>query len=61
MSEPEVLLKRRHATDAKEYTLKDVVLAYLSECDNTVPDYSHRRTLRNWLREMVGAPPEPKR
>jgi len=61
MSEPELKLKRRHATVSEEYTLKDVVLAYLSECDNPVPDPSHSRTLRNWLREMVGAPPEPKR
>lgn len=61
MSEPELKLKRRHATVDEEYTLKEVVLAYLSECDNPVPDAVHRRMLRNWLREMVGAPPEPKR
>lgn len=59
MSEPEVVLKRTHATDQTEYTLKEVVLAYLSEHDNPVPDYNHRRTLRNYLRKMVGAPPEP--
>jgi hypothetical protein len=59
MSEPEVRLKRTHATDQTEYTLKEVVLAYISECDNPVPDYGHRRTLRNYLRKMVGAPPEP--
>ena len=60
MSEPEVKLKRTHATDKTEYTLKEVVLAYLSECDNPVPDYNHRKTLRNYLRKMVGAPPEPR-
>lgn len=60
MSEPELKLKRRHATDQTEYTLKDAVIAYLSECDNPVPDYVHRRTLRNYLRQLVGAPAEPK-
>jgi hypothetical protein len=59
MTEPELKLKRRHATDATEYTLKEVVLAYISECDNPVPDYSYRRTLRNHLRKLVGAPAEP--
>lgn len=40
--------------------LQKAVLAYLSECDNPVPDYGYRRTLRNHLRQIVGAPPEPK-
>ena len=39
--------------------LKRVVLAYLSECDNPVPDYNYRRILRNQLRQMTGAPAEP--
>lgn len=39
--------------------LEKTVLAYLSECDNPVPDYTYRRLLRNQLRELVGAPPEP--
>lgn len=39
--------------------LKNAVLAYLSECDNPVLDYSYRRTLRNTLRKMAGAPAEP--
>ena len=39
--------------------LKAAVLAYLSEFDNPVPDYGYRRTLRNRLRELSGAPPEP--
>lgn len=39
--------------------LSEAVLAYISECDNPVADYLHRRTLRNHLRTLVGAPPEP--
>lgn len=39
--------------------LTEAVLAYISECDNPVPDYSHRRTLRNHMRTLVGAPAEP--
>lgn len=39
--------------------LKQAVLKYLSEFDNPVPDASHRRTLRNHLRELTGAPKEP--
>jgi hypothetical protein len=39
--------------------LKTAVLEYLSECDNPVPDAMYRRTLRNKLRQMVGAPAEP--
>jgi hypothetical protein len=35
------------------------ILDYISECDNPVPDYNHRRTLRNHLRVLVGAPSEP--
>lgn len=35
--------------------LEKAVLAYLSECDNPVPDYNYRRTLRNRLRELTGA------
>lgn len=41
--------------------LKKAVLAYLSECDSPVPDYGYRRTLRNRLRELTGAPSEPRR
>jgi hypothetical protein len=41
--------------------LSAAVLAYLSECDNPVPDYSLRRVLRNRLRELVRAPREPVR
>lgn len=32
---------------------------YLSESDNPVPDASYRRILRNRLRPLVDAPPEP--
>lgn len=42
--------------DAPKGALKKAVLAYLRECDNPVPDASHRRTLRNHMRELVGAP-----
>lgn len=40
--------------------LKKYVLDYLSEVDNPVPDYGYRRTLRNHMRVLVGAPDEPK-
>lgn len=40
--------------------LEKAVLAYLSEMDNPVPDYSYRLVLRNRLRELIGAPPAPK-
>jgi hypothetical protein len=39
--------------------LRKAILAYLSEHDNAVPDYSYRRVLRNRLRELTGAPAEP--
>jgi hypothetical protein len=45
--------------ETPEEGIKRAVLAYLSECDNPVPDYNYRRTLRNQLRQMVGAPAEP--
>lgn len=51
-------LDLRDAETAYE-RLQKVVLAYLSECDNPVPDYGYRRTLRNQLRQMTGAPAEP--
>lgn len=41
--------------------LRQAVRDYISECDNPVPDYSHRRTLRNRLRELAGCPTEPTR
>jgi hypothetical protein len=59
MSTSERFLKRR--SDGAEFSLKDAVLAYISECDNPAPDYAHRRTLRNYLRKLVDAPPEPTR
>ncbi len=40
--------------------LRKWVLDYLSEVDNPVPDYNYRRTLRNHIRVLVGAPDEPK-
>lgn len=45
-------------TDAT-HDLRQAVRDYISECDNPVPDYGHRRTLRNRLRELAGCPPEP--
>jgi hypothetical protein len=36
------------------------VLLYLSEVDNPVPDYGYRRTLRDHIRVLTGAPSEPK-
>lgn len=45
--------------EASYQRLQDAVLAYISECDNPVPDYSYRRVLLNRLRQMTGAPEEP--
>jgi hypothetical protein len=39
--------------------LRQAVREYISECDNPVPDYSYRRTLRNRMRELAGCPAEP--
>jgi hypothetical protein len=47
-------------TERKEHqALRDAVLAYLSEVDNPVPDAIYRRLLRNKMRSIAGAPPEP--
>jgi hypothetical protein len=51
-------LEMKEADDVYE-RLEKAVLAYLSEYDNPVPDYSYRRVLRNRLRDMTGAPAEP--
>lgn len=40
-------------------TLRQGVLDYISECDNPVPDALNRRTLRNILRKLSDATPEP--
>lgn len=40
--------------------LRECVLAYLSEFDNPVPDYNYRRTIRNHMRAIAGAPDEPR-
>lgn len=49
---------KRSVSGEKTSELERAVLAYLSEFDNPVPDYGYRRTLRNRLRELVGAPAE---
>ncbi len=54
---PDKFMATPNADDYDE--LEAAVLAYLSEFDNPVPDYGYRRTLRNNLRKLVGAPPEP--
>jgi hypothetical protein len=47
-------------TERQEHkALKDTVLEYLSEMDNPVPCSANRRSLRNKLRKLVGAPAEP--
>jgi hypothetical protein len=51
-------LEMKEAEDTYE-RLEKAVLAYLSEVDNPVPDYTYRRMLRNQLRQMTGAPAEP--
>jgi plasmid stabilization system protein ParE len=43
----------------KVKALRQAILDYLSECDNPVPDAMFRRTLRNNLRKIAEAPPEP--
>lgn len=48
---------RKNAIELDE--LKAAVLKYIRECDNPVPDYGYRRTLRNYLRSSTGAPKEP--
>lgn len=42
-------------------TLETAVRDYLSEHDNPAPDYTNRRRLRDTLRKLVGAPPEPQK
>lgn len=39
--------------------LRAAVWAYLSEFDNPVPDMMYRKTLRDRLRKLVGAPEQP--
>lgn len=51
-------LEMRESEDSYE-RLQKAVLAYLSEVDNPVPDYTYRRMLRNQLRQITGAPAEP--
>lgn len=51
-------LEMKEAEDSYE-RLQKLVLEYISEIDNPVPDASYRRVLRNRLRTMVGAPAEP--
>jgi hypothetical protein len=52
-------IERNTAVKSEFEELKLAVLKYLSECDNPVPDYGYRRTLRNYLRTLAGAPKEP--
>lgn len=40
--------------------LKQAVIEYLSEMDNPVPDFRQRHILRDHLRRLSGAPPEPR-
>lgn len=44
------------AADRELTQLKQAVLDYLSEFDNPAPDYVHRKTLRDRLRKLTGAP-----
>lgn len=41
--------------------LRKAMLDYLSEYDNPVPDVMHRRTLRDHMRKVSGAPAESAR
>ena len=56
---PAPFMSTPNASDYDE--LEEAVIAYLSECDNPVHDYLHRRALRDHLRKLVGASPEPER
>lgn len=44
--------------EAENKELREAVWAYLSEFDNPVPDAMYRKTLRDKLRALVGAPPQ---
>lgn len=49
----------RKIDDAWKYAkLRQAVLDYLSEYDNPVPDAVYRKTLRDRLRSLSGAPEE---
>ena len=50
------LLPAAAARPGPTHDLRQAVRDYISECDNPVPDYSHRRVLRDHLRELAGAP-----
>lgn len=56
---PRAIARDLEKASGEKERLQKAVRAYLSECDNPVPDYNYRRTLRNQLRQMVGAPDEP--
>lgn len=45
--------------EAENTALHEAVWAYLSEFDNPVPDVVYRKTLRDRLRKLVGAPDQP--
>jgi hypothetical protein len=47
--------------EAENRALHEAISAYLSEFDNPVPDAVYRKTLRDHLRRLVGAPPQPVR
>jgi hypothetical protein len=47
--------------EAENIALHEAVSAYLSEIDNPVPDAIYRKTLRDRLRKLVGAPDQPHR
>lgn len=51
----------RQEIEAENKALREGVWAYLSEFDNPVPDAMHRKTLRDHLRKLVGAPPQASR
>lgn len=45
--------------EAENAALHKAIREYLSECDNPVPDLVYRRRLRDKLRPLVGAAPNP--
>jgi hypothetical protein len=47
--------------ESENRALHEAIRAYISECDNPVPDYNHRRALRNFLRKLAGCPDESRR
>jgi hypothetical protein len=51
----------RSELESQNLALREAIWDYLSEFDNPVPDVVHRKFLRDHMRRLVGAPPQPTR